>query len=98
MAGPAIRAWNLARELAHEHDVRLVTTADADLHDTRVDIRAVDDDGLADAMDWCDVFVAQGWVLAGRRFLTVSNKIIVSDLYDPMHLEQLEQGHEAGNE
>ena len=98
MAGPAIRAWHLAAELAKEHRVRLVSTAGSDLADDRFDILAVDDAGLADAMSWCDVFVAQGWVLAGRRFLTAADKVVVCDLYDPMHLEQLEQGHEAGNE
>ncbi len=98
MAGPAIRAWHLARELANDHDVRLVSTAGADLREASLDVRVVDDSGLADAMDWCDVFVAEGWVLVGRRFLTANDKVIVSDLYDPMHLEQLEQGHEAGDE
>ncbi|MEY2452971.1 MAG: hypothetical protein QOD92_2545 [Acidimicrobiaceae bacterium] len=98
MAGPAIRAWNLAAELSKEHDVRLVSTAGSDLSDERFAIGKVDDAGLRDAMAWCDVFVAQGWVLAGRRFLTATDKVVVCDLYDPMHLEQLEQGHEAGDE
>jgi hypothetical protein len=97
MAGPAIRAWNLASELAREHEVRLISTAGADLHDQRFEVFFVDDGGLADAMEWCDVFVGQGWVLAGRRFLTNTDKVVVADLYDPMHLEQLEQGHEAGD-
>ena len=74
-----------------------MSTARADLRDPRFDVRDVDDEGLADAMAWCDVFVAQGWVLAGRRFLTKSDKVVVVDLYDPMHLEQLEQGHESGS-
>ena len=98
MAGPGIRAWNLATLLAAEHDVRLVTTATAEIRHADFDVAAVDDDGLRDAMNWCDIFVAQGWVLAGRRFLTSSDKVIVADLYDPMHLEQLEQGREAGDE
>jgi len=96
MAGPGIRAWNLASELAAEHDVRLVTTAAADVEGAPFLLEAVDDGGLRAAMAWCDVFVTQGWVLAGRPFLTATDKVIVVDLYDPMHLEQLEQGHEAG--
>jgi len=98
MAGPAIRATRLAGALAAEHDVRLITTARADITDARFEVRAVDDRGLRRAMEWCDVFVMQGWILAGRPFLTTSSKVIVADIYDPLHLEQLEAGRDGGDD
>ncbi len=47
--------------------------------------------------EWADVIFFQGFAL--HHFLTLqrSNKIMVVDLYDPMHLEQLEQGREMGD-
>jgi glycosyltransferase involved in cell wall biosynthesis len=36
--------------------------------------------------------------MAGRPFIGASSKVVVADLYDPMHLEQLEQGKEAGDD
>ena len=93
MAGPAIRAWQIASALAREHDVHLVTT-------TRCTVAApegfrasaVDDRGLREAEQWCDVFIFQGWVMASRPYLRDSEKVVVVDIYDPIHLEQLEQG------
>lgn len=93
MAGPAIRAWHMATALAGEHDVRLVTTSGCDLESTehlRVD--QVDEAGLTAAVGWCEIIIVQGWILAGRPHIVTSDKIIVCDIYDPMHLEQLEQG------
>ncbi|MEO7428400.1 MAG: glycosyltransferase family 4 protein, partial [Acidimicrobiales bacterium] len=98
MAGPAIRAWNIAQALAPEHDVRLVTTGQCTLAGAELDVRAVDDDELRALVEWCDVFVFQGWVLAGRPWIGATDKVIVCDLYDPMHLEQLEQGREHGRD
>lgn len=98
MAGPAIRAWNIARALAPEHDVKLVTTGQCTLTDAVLDVRAADDDALRELLEWCDVFVFQGWVLAGRPWIVASDKVIVCDVYDPMHLEQLEQGRERGRD
>jgi glycosyltransferase involved in cell wall biosynthesis len=94
MAGPAIRSLQIARALSREHDVRLVTTSHADFSDPDVPIEAVDDVGLREVITWCDVFVFQGWMLAGRPFLTMSERVLVADVYDPMHLEQLEQARE----
>jgi glycosyltransferase involved in cell wall biosynthesis len=44
-----------------------------------------------------DIIVFQGLALALFDSLRTSDKIIVADIYDPMHLEQLEQGREQGN-
>jgi glycosyltransferase involved in cell wall biosynthesis len=96
MAGPGIRAWQIARALSAEHDVRLVTTTLADLPDSPFPVEAVDDARLADVERWCDVLVFQGWLVHNRPFLLESEKILVADVYDPLHLEQLEQGRDDG--
>jgi glycosyltransferase involved in cell wall biosynthesis len=97
MAGPAIRAWQIARALAAEHEVRLLTTTLADLPGSPIPVEAVDDDGLAAAERWCDVLVFQGWLVHKRPFLLRSDKVLVADVYDPLHLEQLEQGRDEGH-
>lgn len=98
MAGPAIRAVAIARELAREHDVTLVSTEACTLDVPGVDVALVDDAELARRVDWCDILVFQGWVMAGRPWIRDSSKIIVADIYDPMQLEQLEQAREAPGE
>ena len=98
MAGPAIRAWQIAAALSAEHDVRLVTTARATISDPRFRISEVGDPELRELERWCDVFLFQGWVLAGRPYLQSSTKVIVADVYDPMHLEALEQGRDGGED
>ncbi|HUQ63940.1 MAG TPA: glycosyltransferase [Acidimicrobiales bacterium] len=96
MAGPGIRAWHLAEALSTTNEVELVTTASANAADPRFVIRAVDDDALRHLEQWCDVFIFQGWLLEGRPFLRSSSKVLIVDLYDPMHLEQLEQLEQGG--
>ncbi|MDP1819359.1 MAG: glycosyltransferase [Acidimicrobiales bacterium] len=98
MAGPGIRAWHLADALAAEHDVRLVTIGSCDLSDPRFEVSAVDEMGLRDALQWCEIFVLQGWIIAGRPWIAQADRILVCDIYDPMHLEQLEQGRDGGIE
>ena len=98
MAGPGIRALQIARRLAVDHDVILATTGRCDLEAEGFEVRPVAEKGLRDLERWCDVFLFQGWVLAGRDFLVYSDKVVIADVYDPMHLEQLEQGHDAEGE
>lgn len=91
MAGPAIRALELARVLADEHDVRLVSTVGAKLSagsfpavaaTTRAELKA--------AEAWSDIIVFQGTLLQERPWMARTDKIVVVDLYDPMHLEVLQ--------
>jgi len=98
MAGPAIRAWQIARALAAEHEVVLVTTGIATLSDPSFGVRVVDDRELAELEGWCEVFIFQGWVVTNRPYLLSSSKVLVADIYDPLHLEQLEQGRDVGQE
>jgi glycosyltransferase involved in cell wall biosynthesis len=95
MAGPAIRAWHIAEELAAEHDVRLVTMTSAAPMDAPFEIATISHhrpSTVAEHEKWADVIVVQGNALALFPALAKSSKILVVDVYDPMHLEQLEQG------
>ncbi|HEV3352341.1 MAG TPA: glycosyltransferase, partial [Acidimicrobiales bacterium] len=96
MAGPGIRAWNMAAALAQEHDVELVTYQTCTITDPRFTIRRVNEAELRKLEDWCDVLIFQGYLLAHFPFLKESRKVIVVDIYDPFHLEQLEQARDLG--
>ena len=50
---------------------------------------------LAALVEWCDIFVFQGWVMAGQSCFDRTDRIFVIDVYDPMHLEQLEQSDDG---
>ncbi|MEV6441666.1 glycosyltransferase [Amycolatopsis sp. NPDC051716] len=95
MAGPAIRAWNIALALAAEHDVHLVTTNPlATPPPAPFRVSAGKHRELDAPIAWADVIVLQGHVLELAPSLKKQHrgKIVVADLYDPMHLELLEQG------
>ncbi len=96
MAGPAIRAWHMAAALAAEHQVVLATTGECSLEDERFRACHVDEHGLRRLEQWCEVLVVRGFIMQRHRALATSNKVVIVDVYDPMHLEQLEQGRDAG--
>jgi glycosyltransferase involved in cell wall biosynthesis len=96
MAGPAIRAWEIAKALAPEHDVRLVSTAGSSTSHPDFGVEYVYGQKLIDATAWADVIVFQGFLLEAAPWLKNSSKIVVADIYDPMHLEQLEQARDLG--
>ncbi|HJR27002.1 MAG TPA: glycosyltransferase, partial [Acidimicrobiales bacterium] len=99
LAGPAIRALAIADALAAHHAVTLASLQPGEppARDYPV-LVATGEAALRSAAEAAEIVVAQGWVLGGRPFLTADDKIVVADIYDPMHLEQLEQGHEAGTD
>lgn len=96
MAGPAIRAWQIAKALSREHEVKLVTVSSCDLSHPDFEVLHVDASALRRLETWCDVLVFQGFLLHEYPFLRTSKKIIVADIYDPFHLEQLEQARDHG--
>ena len=96
MAGPAIRAWEIAGALAAEQDVRLVSTRGCLLSSEAFEVGQVSGRTLREATDWADVIIFQGFLLEGAPWLKDSSKVIVADVYDPMHLEQLEQAKDLG--
>jgi glycosyltransferase involved in cell wall biosynthesis len=95
LAGPGIRALSIATELGVEHDVRLVSTQRCQLTRPGIDCREVPYRELRAEARWADVVVFQGYVLQNAPWLADSGKVLVVDLYDPMHLEQLAMGDAA---
>jgi GT2 family glycosyltransferase/glycosyltransferase involved in cell wall biosynthesis len=95
MAGPAIRAWNISSTLAAEHEVRLLTVNPlADPPPAPFEVGAARRRDLDAHIAWADIVILQGHVLELAPSLKkeYAGKIVVADLYDPMHLELLEQG------
>jgi len=97
MAGPAIRAWHIAEALAVDNEVLLVTLAGLEEHAAPFrlrHIRAGDNRAFEPLEKWADVILFQGHAMAVFHALATTDKIVIADIYDPMHLEQLEQGRE----
>jgi glycosyltransferase involved in cell wall biosynthesis len=97
LAGPAIRAWNMALLLSENHSVRLVTFTGAEPITAPFEVLFVaagDDETFAPLEAWADVVVFQGHAMLVFEKLQSTRKIMVVDIYDPMHLEQLEQSRE----
>ena len=95
MAGPAIRAWQMAQALNKEHEVQLVTTVRCDLTHPDFVVRHVGDAELQGLVAWADVVIFQGHIMANHPWLRHSDTILVADIYDPMHLEVLEQSRDV---
>ncbi|HEY5148456.1 MAG TPA: glycosyltransferase [Mycobacterium sp.] len=99
MAGPAIRSWNMAEHLSREHEVRLLTFGSVGVAPKAFEVLSVSprDAHAADVhVDWADIIVFQGHAMAVYPAIQNTEKVIVVDLYDPIHLEQLEQAKEKG--
>lgn len=95
MAGPAIRAWNIAKLLSGDHDVRLLSMTRAESLDDAFEVGVISHHRPSSVMaheHWADVIIVQGHALALFPALETSTKVMVVDIYDPLHLEQLEQG------
>jgi glycosyltransferase involved in cell wall biosynthesis len=96
MAGPAIRAWQLAEQLSREHEVVLASTKPLGLPPGVLDVRHAEADGLVELVEWCEVLVFQGFVLQQYPFLAREDRIVIVDAYAPLYLEQLEQAKALG--
>lgn len=91
MAGPAIRALNIAALLGRDHDVVLVTTAPGSTARPEAQCVITDQSGLRKTLEAVEVVILQGFVAHQAPWLLRTDKILVADLYDPLHLEQLER-------
>jgi glycosyltransferase involved in cell wall biosynthesis len=90
MAGTAIRAWHIAHHLASEHEVILATTSGICRRQSEtVRLEAPPRDAFDSLEAWCEVLIVQGYVLDHVPVLRSSEKIMVIDLYTPLHLETL---------
>jgi len=102
LAGPAIRALAMARVLAGDgHRVVVATTATvspgAPQGDfTLTSVRPGDNRALRALERAADLIVFQGHAMEQFAALERTDRVVVADAYDPMHLEMLEQGRELG--
>lgn len=95
LAGPAIRAINIATQVSKIHSVRLLSMTGADLHRSDFETYFISPDRqhhMREHIEWADVILVQGYALDAFPELRDSAKPLVVDLYDPIHVEQLEQG------
>ena len=90
MAGPAIRAWEISRELSRTCDVALVTFGACDREGEGFAVRRVAVAGFRAEVDAVDVVVVQGFVVRTFPWLQDAPQHVVVDLYDPFQLETLE--------
>ncbi len=96
MAGPGIRAWQIALALSEHHPVELATTSRCSTSSPEFEVSHADAADLRRLEAWCDVLVVQGYALNDHPSLTESSKVMVVDLYDPFHLETLEHTRHLG--
>ena len=90
MAGPAIRAWHFAQQLADHHEVVLATTsALCEVTSPHFSVESAHRSRFAELERWCDVAIVQGYLLHNVPELRRSEKVMLFDLYDPLHLEAL---------
>lgn len=92
MAGPAIRALEIALALYKTTEVLLVSTVGSSIERTEFPVEFADEDRLRELVQSHDVLVFQGHVLSSFPWIVKSDIIVVADIYDPMQLEVLEQG------
>ena len=91
MAGPAIRAVEIARCLADEHDVTLATLGSCDLGSETFTITGAVGHALRTLVERADLIVFQGLLLTHYPWIADASAALVADIYDPFHLETLEQ-------
>lgn len=90
MAGPGIRAYQLGIALSGTNQVRVVTTGDFSPMESDLFIEKTTKKQLKQHANWADVILFQGFVLAQNPWLKKTKARLIADLYDPLHLEQLE--------
>lgn len=95
LSGPGMRAWHMASALAASHEVTLMTlTTLGTVPHTGFDVVSVapgDEKAFSAWEAWADVIIFQGHALDLFDSLQRSTKRLIIDIYDPMHIEQLEQ-------
>lgn len=90
MAGPAIRAFEIARHLARHHEVHLLATATQTGPEATFPISDITKNNVASALSWAEVVIFQGLVFHLYPQIQTSGKVLICDLYNPFHLESLQ--------
>lgn len=91
MAGPAIRAFEMAKAISQVAKVKLASNVPTELSHQDFDIIDISVRGIRPLVDWAEIIVFQGALLSTQPWIAKTSKILVADIYDPMHLEVLEQ-------
>jgi glycosyltransferase involved in cell wall biosynthesis len=93
MAGPGIRAWELARVLATQQPVTLIAPQPIDLPTSEFALGSYTwgtPNALAPWLAQADVVLANGFVLRAHPELALTTLPLALDIYDPVLLEDLE--------
>ncbi|WP_324650847.1 glycosyltransferase family 4 protein [Georgenia sp. H159] len=90
MAGPAIRAWEIASFLGAHHEVELVTFGACERSAATFTARRTTPSQFRDDVGRADVVIVQGYLMRAFPWLRAASQALVVDLYDPFHLESLE--------
>ena len=91
LAGPAIRALEISKFLVQDFDVLLATTKGNSLKHETVSTISTRHRKLNLLVDWADIVIFQGLLISENPWLAETEKILIADVYDPFHLEILEQ-------
>lgn len=89
MAGPAIRAWEMAKVLSVEHEVTLAGMAEPRITHPRFKTVHFQGGKVDDLIEWAEVVVVQGFTLFHYPEIATSDTPIVVDIYDPFHIEAI---------
>jgi len=102
MAGPAIRYWEFAKALASFHRVTLAAPNEISSLQLQPDFSAHlvqhSHDNISELIQQHDIIIFQGYLLDYYHQLRQCDKILVSDLYDPVPLEGLERHKDPASE
>ncbi|MDA3026611.1 MAG: glycosyltransferase [Actinomycetota bacterium] len=96
LAGPAIRALEISKFLVQDFDVLLATTKGNTLKYETVSTISTRHRKLNLLVDWADIVIFQGLLISENPWLADTEKILIADVYDPFHLEILEQRKQQG--
>jgi glycosyltransferase involved in cell wall biosynthesis len=96
LAGPAIRALEISKFLVQDFDVLLATTKGNTLKHETVSTISTRHRKLQLLVEWADIVVFQGLLISENPWLSETEKILIADVYDPFHLEILEQRKQHG--
>lgn len=95
MAGPGIRAWELARALAAENDVSLLAGEVNGAAAGPVHCAQATRSRVSEAVAAADVVIVQASAIDLLPLAELGNRALVVDLYDPQVIEDLEIHREA---
>lgn len=94
MAGPAIRAWEMSSELSRKHEVRMLVRKASNVKPKMYLLDVLNPKTLPEHLAWADVVIFQGFIMHEFPDIAHCGKVLVADIYDPFHLENLEMFRE----